>query len=225
MRLAENSRSGVVANYRSISHSEALTFRETTDEFGTSWVMYCGVPEILGRLLHGIYEACGKGMRENGGSAKETRCPATPKCGNVHPLPRALPIREKIPDRSSSGGLTDSEPLLCGQIIALSSGTHPSFGTPARVVRDEMIQVAHERSNTPRHQFTPRGATHYNILVFSPHSLQFRSPPVLQKRDPSRQHHPRIYSLTGSSFSGAKPQENPIWFESFKAHRGRTSSC
>ena len=41
-------------NYRSISHSEALTFREATDEFGTSWVVYRGVPEILGRLLYDI---------------------------------------------------------------------------------------------------------------------------------------------------------------------------
>ena len=30
MRFAENSRSGVVTNYRSISHRDALTFRVTT---------------------------------------------------------------------------------------------------------------------------------------------------------------------------------------------------
>ena len=41
-------------------------------ESGLSWVEHGGAPGRLGRLLHGIYEACSRGMEENGGSAEGT---------------------------------------------------------------------------------------------------------------------------------------------------------
>ena len=73
---------GVIANYRSISHREALTFRTMKGEFGLLGVDYRGTPERLGRLLHGIYEACGGGMGESGGFAATEGT-----CGNVSHTP------------------------------------------------------------------------------------------------------------------------------------------
>jgi len=61
MRIAGKLRLGAVAHYRSISHREALTFTVTKGELGLSEVDIFYTPERFGRLLHGIYEACGRG--------------------------------------------------------------------------------------------------------------------------------------------------------------------
>ena len=78
-----NSRLGVVTNYRSISHRDALTLKATKGEFELLGIDRRSAPERFGRLLHGIYKACGRGMEENGGSTEET-CGVSHKCGNVH---------------------------------------------------------------------------------------------------------------------------------------------
>lgn len=97
-----NSHLGVVANYRSISCREALTFETTKGEFGLPWVKYRSIPERLGRPLHGIYdiyEAFGGGMGEMIDRVRKREASATPS-GNVHLSSRALPLREKTSDRS-----------------------------------------------------------------------------------------------------------------------------
>lgn len=76
-----NSHLGVVANYRSISCREALTFETTKGEFGLPWVKYRSIPERLGRLLHGIYdiyEAFGGGMGEMIDRVRKRVASATP---------------------------------------------------------------------------------------------------------------------------------------------------
>lgn len=93
-----------------------MTFiRATKGEFGLSGVDYRDIPERVGRLLHGIYEACGSGTEENGGSVKGRRNVShTDAEVFTALLPRAPPFREKAPDRSSTHGLALGESfLLC----------------------------------------------------------------------------------------------------------------
>lgn len=86
-----------------------MTFWEVKGKSRFSWTKYHDVPGKIGRLLHGIYEAFGRGV---GGMVDRLRKRAASATLMLTLVPRARPLRENIPDRSSAHGLASDESVL-----------------------------------------------------------------------------------------------------------------